>query len=80
MTEPFMNCRKRQLLMRYLLLLLLLSGCATEEERAAEVLAAFGPYCEKLGYTKDTDAWRQCVQFEDAAWSQRTLPLRGRRF
>lgn len=41
--------------MRYLWLLVLLSGCVTQEQRAADVLAAFGPYCEKLGYTKDTD-------------------------
>lgn len=29
-------------------------------------MAAYGPYCDKLGYARDTDAWRQCVQLEDA--------------
>jgi hypothetical protein len=65
--------------MRYLWLILLLSGCATQEERAVEVLAAFGPYCEKLGYTRDTDAWRQCVQTEDAAAEMRAYQMMRRR-
>ena len=46
--------------------LLLLNGCATPEQWAAEVLATYGPYCDQLGYKRDTDAWRQCVQLEDA--------------
>ena len=53
--------------MRYLCLLVLLAGCATPAERAADVIAAFGPYCESLGYTKNTDPWRQCIQLEDGA-------------
>jgi hypothetical protein len=50
-------------------LLLFLSGCATPEQWAGEVMAAYGPYCDKLGYQRDTDAWRQCVQIEDAKHS-----------
>ncbi len=50
----------------YIAVALALAGCASAEQRAAEVLAAYGPYCEKLGYQKNTDAWRQCVQLEDA--------------
>jgi hypothetical protein len=65
--------------MRYLWLFVLLSGCATPQERAADVLATFGPYCESLGYTKDTDPWRQCVQMEDAAVGMRAYEMmRGR--
>ncbi|MBE0620305.1 MAG: hypothetical protein IH605_06905 [Burkholderiales bacterium] len=64
--------------MRYLWLFVLLSGCATMEERAADVLATFGPYCEKLGYTKDTDPWRQCVQMEDAAAGARAYEMMRR--
>ena len=45
---------------------LLLSACATPEQRADQTLAAFGPYCDRLGYQRDTDAWRHCVQVEDA--------------
>ncbi|HEV7803924.1 MAG TPA: hypothetical protein VGP15_22820 [Burkholderiales bacterium] len=58
-----------------LVLLLTLTGCATQEQWAGEVMAAYGPYCDKLGYQRDTDAWRQCVQFEDAKHvaSQNTL-------
>ncbi len=65
--------------MRYLWIFVLLSGCVTVEERAAETLAAFGPYCEKLGYTKDTDPWRQCVQMEDAAAGARAYEMMRRR-
>lgn len=53
--------------MRYMLLIgLLVAGCATPEQWAKQVIAEYGPYCEKLGYKKDTDAWRQCIQIEDA--------------
>jgi hypothetical protein len=48
------------------LLLLVLSGCATTEQRAAQVIAEYGPYCERLGYQRNTDPWRQCIQIEDA--------------
>ena len=53
--------------MRYLWLLVLLAGCATPAQQAAEAIAAFGPYCESLGYTRNTDPWRHCIQLEDAA-------------
>lgn len=53
--------------MKYMLLVVVLvAGCATPEQWAQQVIAEFGPYCEKLGYKKDTDAWRQCIQIEDA--------------
>ena len=53
--------------MRYvwIFLVLVLAGCATPEERAQQVIAAYGPYCERLGYTPNTDTWRQCIQTED---------------
>lgn len=49
--------------MRYVLLLLL-AGCAapTPEQRAANTIARYGPYCDRLGYTRDTDGWRACLQ------------------
>ncbi len=50
------------------LLIALLAGCATPEERAArahaemdEMIKVYGPACEKLGFTKDTEPWRQCI-------------------
>lgn len=46
--------------MRYALLLLLLAGCMTPEQ----IIAKHAPFCEKLGYTTDTDPWRQCIQTE----------------
>lgn len=56
---------------RYSLLFLitaLMLGCQTPAERAAavraeveEMIKVYGPGCEKLGYTKDTDQWRECI-------------------
>lgn len=57
----------------YLLCLLpFLAGCATdpvaEQARATKLMdrkiQTYGPACEKLGYEKETDAWRECVQRE----------------
>ena len=64
--------------MRYLWLLVLLAGCATPAQQAAEVIAAFGPYCESLGYTRNTDPWRQCIQWEDAAAQERSYYMMRR--
>jgi hypothetical protein len=45
-----------------------LTGCMTTAERAAimqaevdEMVAVYGPACEKLGFQSGTDAWRNCV-------------------
>ena len=48
-----------------ILAVLVIAGCATPEQRAQQVIAAYGPYCEKLGYTPNSDPWRQCLQTED---------------
>lgn len=48
--------------MRYALIFLLLAGCATPEEKADRAIANYSPYCEKLGYARDSDTWRQCIQ------------------
>lgn len=49
---------------------LLLAGCATSTpaERAAraeaemsQMIAIYGPACDKLGFQKDSDNWRDCV-------------------
>ena len=49
-------------------LLIGLAACMTPAERAAqierevkEMIQVYGPACEKLGYTRDTDKWRDCV-------------------
>lgn len=44
----------------------LLLACATPESQAERVIARFGPYCERLGYTKNTDPWRDCIMKEQA--------------
>jgi hypothetical protein len=51
-----------------LVVTLVVAGCATQAERAAAVardvddmIAVYGPGCEKLGYTSGTDPWRECV-------------------
>jgi len=47
---------------------LMLAGCVTTAERAAqmqgevdEMVAVYGPACEKLGFQAATDPWRNCV-------------------
>ena len=58
--------------MRYGVLILVLlaglSGCATPAERAARVqqeveqmIQLYGPACDRLGFTRDTDPWRECI-------------------
>lgn len=74
--------------MRYgwLLFLALLSGlsaCSTPAERAARVqrevegmIQVYGPACDRLGFTRDTDPWRECIlrlNAHDDAY--RTRPL-----
>jgi len=46
----------------------LMTGCMTTAERAAqmqaevdEMIAVYGPACEKLGFQASTDPWRNCV-------------------
>ena len=52
--------------------LTLLAGCASnpaaEQERATRLMEykmqVYGPACEKLGFEKNTDNWRECIQRE----------------
>lgn len=53
-----------------LAMLALLGACAaqTPQQRAAvvekeveEMIAVYGPACEKLGYKQESDPWRDCV-------------------
>lgn len=57
--------------MRHVIVLsavLLLSACATPQERAArkqaemaEMIAVYGPACDRLGYAQQSDQWRGCI-------------------
>lgn len=45
-----------------------LLGCATPAQRAVEkaneaevMMQIYGPACERLGYTANSDQWRNCV-------------------
>ena len=47
---------------------LLLAACSTPQERAAyqqqqadEMVVVYGPACQRLGYTANTDQWRACI-------------------
>lgn len=47
---------------------LCLLGCSTPQERAIRqqadmdsIIIEFGPACERLGYTVNSDLWRNCV-------------------
>lgn len=51
-----------------LTLTLLLGACATQADRAAQqqrevddMIAVYGPACQKLGYQADTESWRSCI-------------------
>ncbi len=64
-----------------LIALLALAGCATPEERAAraqaemeEMIKVYGPACEKLGFAKDSEQWRQCILHLSARDSARSRP------
>ena len=46
----------------------LLAACATPQQRAermqaemAEAMVTYGPACSHLGYTPNSDPWRECV-------------------
>lgn len=50
------------------LLVAVLAGCMTQAERIAaekaeidEMIRIYGPACEKLGYARDADPWRDCI-------------------
>ena len=50
------------------LLIAFFAGCTTQADRTArmqrevdEMIATYGPACEKLGYKGDSDPWRDCV-------------------
>ena len=47
---------------------LLLAACTTPEQRAAnmqaemdQMMRIYGPACGRLGYTSNSDQWRDCV-------------------
>lgn len=65
---PFRRSRRLPLQLGLATVLLIIAGCASNAERAAEVSAEidrmieiYGPACEKLGYPRDGDSWRDCV-------------------
>ncbi|RJG06861.1 hypothetical protein D3870_13395 [Noviherbaspirillum cavernae] len=46
----------------------LLAACTTPEQRAQYMakeadymMQVYGPACDKLGYARDTDRWRDCI-------------------
>jgi hypothetical protein len=50
------------------MLAVLTGGCMTTAERAAQMqaevddmMAVYGPACDKLGYQSGSDPWRNCV-------------------
>lgn len=51
-----------------LLITVVLAGCTTVSDRAVRAehdidasIRVQGPACEKLGYQKDSDPWRDCI-------------------
>ncbi len=43
-------------------LAVLLAACANTAEKAAKQNPNHAPYCESLGYTPDSDVWRECIE------------------
>jgi len=50
------------------LTLALLAGCTTQADRAAQqqrevddMIAVYGPACERLGNARDSEQWRSCI-------------------
>jgi hypothetical protein len=46
----------------------LVAGCATPSQQAAQaerdvdmMIQIYGPACQKLGFPRDTDGWRNCL-------------------
>jgi len=66
------------------ILIAVLAGCATQADRTArmqrevdEMIATYGPACERLGYKGDADPWRDCVlrlNAKDAAARYSRMP------
>lgn len=61
----------------------IMMGCASPAERAAQMQAeveymiqVYGPACEKLGYKRDDDKWRDCVIRLSLKMDQRYLDYR----
>lgn len=38
-----------------------MAACATPEQRARHMIEVHGPTCAALGFTRDTDPWRNCI-------------------
>ncbi len=61
---------------------IVVTGCASdpvaEQNRATRLMnykiQVYGPACEKLGYAKDSDPWRECIQreYEQTVMRQRS--------
>jgi hypothetical protein len=79
--SPKLKHRVMEHIMRYTNILLataaVLAGCATPYDDAErvqrdmdQIIALYGPACDKLGYAGNTDQWRNCVlqlSLKDAA-------------
>ena len=57
----------------FLLLIASVSACTTVAQRSArmesevgQMIQIYAPACEKLGFKKDTDPWRDCILRLDA--------------
>lgn len=58
--------------MRACLFVLLLAGCARQPMSPEQIIETYAPICDKLGFTPNTDPWRNCVLSRyDAAMQDR---------
>ena len=54
-----------------ILTMVFITACATPEQRVERQLRVYGPYCDRIGFQRDTDAWRNCVVQQVAIDAQR---------
>lgn len=49
--------------MKKLMLVALLAGCASQptESQVAAWMATYGPVCEKAGFVRPSEPWKQCI-------------------
>lgn len=60
------------------LLVALLAGCASPADKAAKLKSNHALYCEFLGYTTDSDAWRECIEQEQSRVPGAVNPVKPR--
>ncbi len=60
-----------------IILALSLAACATPEERAEAMIARYGPFCQKLGFTQGSESFAGCIMQQANSDSANAMRLYG---